>query len=171
MCNLVLFDPLIGPYQVLPLQVRVDQGAIAMKGYSTFPKAPALLQPHHEIVYCNMQDTRWGSFTLLKRSSWCILQPQPNGQTNVLDMALHHLMIRLKSQSFLECGVPLHCHYSLVHSDFEGAASDRVLSIGQIELFDILNWGQTNDLYSTESLEIQVFDHLTVCKLMTDVKL
>ena len=27
-----LFDPLIGPYQVLPLQVRVDLGAMAMKG-------------------------------------------------------------------------------------------------------------------------------------------
>ena len=37
-------------YQVLPLQTRVDQGAMAMKGYSAFPKAPALLEPHHQIV-------------------------------------------------------------------------------------------------------------------------
>ena len=44
----VLFDPLIGPYQVLPLQDRV--GAMAMKGYSEFSKAPALLEPHHQIV-------------------------------------------------------------------------------------------------------------------------
>ena len=40
---LVLFNPWIGPYQVLPLQVRVDLGAIAMKGYSAFPKAPKFL--------------------------------------------------------------------------------------------------------------------------------
>ena len=37
-------------YQVLPLRARVDQGAMAMKGYSAFPNAPALLEPHHEIV-------------------------------------------------------------------------------------------------------------------------
>ena len=36
------------PYQVLPL--RVDLGAMAMKGYSASPKAPALLEPHHQII-------------------------------------------------------------------------------------------------------------------------
>ena len=30
---LVLFNPQIGPYQVLPLRARVDLGAMAMKGY------------------------------------------------------------------------------------------------------------------------------------------
>ena len=25
-----------------------------MKGYSAFPKAPALLEPHHQIVYCHI---------------------------------------------------------------------------------------------------------------------
>ena len=34
----VLFDLLIGPYQLLPLQIRVDLGEILMKVYSTFPK-------------------------------------------------------------------------------------------------------------------------------------
>ena len=33
--------------QELPLQARVGLGAMAMKGYSAFPKAPALLEPHH----------------------------------------------------------------------------------------------------------------------------
>ncbi len=42
---LVLFNPYIGPYQVLPLQARVDMEAMAIKGYYTFPKAPALLEP------------------------------------------------------------------------------------------------------------------------------
>ena len=41
--NVKLFDPQIGPDQVLPLRVRVDQRAIAMKRYSTFPKSLALL--------------------------------------------------------------------------------------------------------------------------------
>ena len=47
---LVPFNPLIGPYQVLPLRARVDLGAMAMKGCSAFPKAPALLEPLHQIV-------------------------------------------------------------------------------------------------------------------------
>ena len=60
-------------------------------------------------------------------------------------MTLNSLMVRLQSRSSEECGLPLHCHYSEVHSG--GVAPDRVLSMGQIELFD----------------------HLTVCKQMTDV--
>ena len=35
--SLVLFDPLIGTCHVLPLWVRVDLGAMAMKGYNAFP--------------------------------------------------------------------------------------------------------------------------------------
>ena len=35
-----IFDPSIGPYQMLPLRVRVDQEVIAMKEYSTFHKSP-----------------------------------------------------------------------------------------------------------------------------------
>ena len=45
---------------MLPLWATVDLGAMAIKGYSTFPKAPALLEPHHQIIYCHIQDTRWG---------------------------------------------------------------------------------------------------------------
>ena len=47
---LVLFDPLIGPYQVLLLWARVDLGAMTIKGYFAFPKTLALLEPHHQIV-------------------------------------------------------------------------------------------------------------------------
>ena len=46
----LLFNPYIGPYQALPLWARLDLGAIAIKGYSAFPKAPALLEPGHQIV-------------------------------------------------------------------------------------------------------------------------
>ena len=44
--SLVLFNP----YQVLPFQARVDLGAMAMKGYTTFSKAPVLLEPNYQIV-------------------------------------------------------------------------------------------------------------------------
>ena len=36
--------------QMLPLQIRVDLGAVAMKRYPTSPTALALLVPHHQIV-------------------------------------------------------------------------------------------------------------------------
>ena len=77
---------------------------MAMKGYSSFPKASALLKPHHQIVlsvmsrtlvagdlplcrdavgvFCspsrlNHQDTHWWSLSPLQKCSWCLLQPQP----------------------------------------------------------------------------------------------
>ena len=51
----VQFDPQIGCFQVLPLQVRVNLRAMAMRGDSTLPKAPRL-KPHHQIVFCHIQD-------------------------------------------------------------------------------------------------------------------
>ena len=39
-----------------------------MKGYSTFPKASALLEPHHQIVLCNIQELiGWGSYPRVKK--------------------------------------------------------------------------------------------------------
>ena len=44
-----------------------------MKGYSTFPKAPASLEPHHQTVLCHIQGTHWwGDLTPLQRCSQCI---------------------------------------------------------------------------------------------------
>ena len=47
---------------MLPFWTKVDKGAMAMKGYSAFPKAPASLENHHQIVLCHIQDTHWGSY-------------------------------------------------------------------------------------------------------------
>ena len=78
--QLVLFNPQIGPYQMLSFRARVDLGAIAVKGCSAFPKAPASLELHHQIVQCHIQDTHGGGLTPLLTCSWCILLPQPTGQ-------------------------------------------------------------------------------------------
>ena len=45
---------------MLPFRTRVDLGAMAMKGCSTFPQAPASLESHYQIVLCHIQDTRCG---------------------------------------------------------------------------------------------------------------
>ena len=39
---------------VLPSRNRVNMGAMAMKEYSAFPKAPVLQQSHYQIVYCHI---------------------------------------------------------------------------------------------------------------------
>ena len=54
----VLFNLVIGPY-------HVDLEAIAMKGYSTFPKSPRI-KPHHQIDLRQIQDTRWGVLPFFK---------------------------------------------------------------------------------------------------------
>ena len=62
---------------------RVDLGTMAMKELSAFTKARAIVEPHHQIVLCHKQDTRWKGFTPLQRCSRCILQPQPTGQASI----------------------------------------------------------------------------------------
>ena len=49
-----------------PYQVRLDLGAMAINGYSAFPNAPALLKPHHQIVWCHFRDTCWGVLPLCR---------------------------------------------------------------------------------------------------------
>ena len=49
--QLVLVNTEIRPYQALPFWSRIDLGAMAMKRCSGFPKAPALLEPHHSQCY------------------------------------------------------------------------------------------------------------------------
>ena len=41
-CRTVLFDPLIGPYQMLLLRVKMDLGPMVMKRYSIFPWSLAI---------------------------------------------------------------------------------------------------------------------------------
>ena len=66
-------------YQVLSLWARLDLGVVAMKRHSAFPKAPVLLEPHHQIVQCYILETHWGTLTPQQRYTQCILQPQLTG--------------------------------------------------------------------------------------------
>ena len=43
----------------------MDLGAMAMKRYFVFPKAPALLEPCHQIVSCHILDPCWGGGVFL----------------------------------------------------------------------------------------------------------
>ena len=62
---------------MLTLRVRVDLGVMAMKGYSAFVKAPALLKPHHQMQFRVISEHSLVRVLSLKqRYSRCILQPQ-----------------------------------------------------------------------------------------------
>ena len=56
MSKIVIFQAIqfsigtINFYQALLFGTRVDVGAIVMKGYYAFPKAPAVLEYHYQIV-------------------------------------------------------------------------------------------------------------------------
>ena len=54
-CPIVLFDPEIGPNQVLSLRVRVEQGMMTMKEYSAFSKAPGQ-ESNDQMVLCHIWD-------------------------------------------------------------------------------------------------------------------
>ena len=81
---LVLFNPLIGPYQVLPLRARVDLGAMAMKGVLRIPQSsstPGTLPSDCLVSYPG--HSLGGGLTPLQRCSQCILQPQLTGQREI----------------------------------------------------------------------------------------
>ena len=63
-----------------PLWSRVDLGAVVVKGHSAFPKAPALLEPYHQIVKCHIQDTRWRVLPLRRHAAGIFYSPSRRGQ-------------------------------------------------------------------------------------------
>ena len=58
---------------MLPPRARVDLGVMAMKGYSTLPKASALAEPHHQIVWSHIQDSHWEEVLPLSREAVSVL--------------------------------------------------------------------------------------------------
>ena len=87
-CQTDLFDPLIGPYQVLPFPDRVDLGATAMKGKPAFLKIPVLLELNHQIVITR---THFGCLTPLQRSIQYILQIQPTQFSHIYLLGITQL--------------------------------------------------------------------------------
>ena len=75
------------------------------------------------------------------------MRVRPVPPMSILDMALNHLMMKLQTWSFEECGVLLYDYYFQVHSRPGMLAGCRVQSMGSIEFFELL----------------------TACKQMTDV--
>ena len=94
-----------------------------MKGYFAFPKAPALLEPHHQIVYCHIQDTRWGG-------SYPSVEKQPVYSTAPADWTIHKLMPAIGNKKS-----KLKIHFSTANSLEEGKLGSKQLCSAQKSSF------------------------------------
>ena len=78
---LVLFNPLIGPYQVLPLRAGVDLEQWQWRGTPHFPKLQHWWNFTIRLFSVISRTLVRGGLTPLQRCSQCILQPKLTGQS------------------------------------------------------------------------------------------
>ena len=102
---------------MLPLQVRVDLGVMAIKGYFAFPKAPAFLEPHHQMQLMSYPYVtgccNWSFFALF----------------NVVFILMHLRYLPCWRVLFLLFSWYIYCHHSDVKSC---TASSTFLSSGSL---------------------------------------
>ena len=85
-------------------------GAKTMKGYSTFPKNPALLKPHHQIFTVISKTFVWGVLLLCRDSVAVFYSPNRLG-----------ILFRSKNSEYeFKNGNCIRCLYTflVVHNDF-----------------------------------------------------
>ena len=113
-----------GLHPVLPFRPRVDLGAMAIKGCSAFPKAPASLETYHHIVNAIL---RGGVLPLCRRAVGYIPQPQPTGQGSEQVLPLQvtvdlGVMLMKEYFTFLKVpGLEFHnqMHFSVISRTFD----------------------------------------------------
>ena len=115
----------IRPYQVLSLRSRVDLGAMAMKGYSVFPKPPVLLKPHHQIVWC-----RWGSLTVCKEAVGVFYSPSRLGNLNNCWYAIKQL-----NQTKSNLSLPLSHTHTHTHTNTHTLSLSLSLSLSRVSYY------------------------------------
>ena len=121
-CKLANID--VGKYFLRPIDKHFKQDNILHKifnrktlkiSYSCTKNMSQIMNSHdNELINKFHCPVGWGC--RIHRLHLCrgVRPPPP---TSVLDMTVNHLMVRFQQcRSFGECGVPLHCHRSQVHS-------------------------------------------------------
>ena len=71
--SFVLFEPLIGPYQVLQLRARVDPGVVAIKDTQHSPKLPYYWSLTIRLLSVISRNTCWGVLPLCREAVGVIL--------------------------------------------------------------------------------------------------
>ena len=80
---------------MLPLWARVDLGAMAVKGYSAFLKASAILEPHY---LCHIQDTRCGGWSYPFAEVLSVYSTAPADWTRLLFLVIWNHIIPWKKK-------------------------------------------------------------------------
>ena len=84
--------------------------------YNTWHTETLLLHPS----FLHSQINQYGRlFTSGPSKTFTFLESIRGGHLHGLTLILKNLMVKLQLWSFGECGVPIHCHCSQVHSDPE----------------------------------------------------
>ena len=86
--------------------VRVDQGTMALKEYSVFPKAPAVLKSRCQIVSIHIKDICWGVLSFYWDPVGVFYSPELTGPDKLwsLQMFLLLMFTRVYSVSLCVCG-------------------------------------------------------------------
>ena len=87
----------ICPYRMLLLEAWVNLKAMAIKGYSTFPKAPRL-EPYCQMVSCHIQNISLVVGVLpLRRDVVCVFySPKQSGQYTYMFLSISTLFISIR---------------------------------------------------------------------------
>ena len=133
--NMLVFDSITSKHLTVRLQTSTRLFKMLTRNYPfvnnththTHRHTHTHTHTHIYIYICIYCPVGWGC--RIHRLLLCRGVRHP--PTGVLDMTRNNLMVRFhQGWSFGECGVPLYCHWSKVHSGPEWQYLIRVLSMG-----------------------------------------
>ena len=125
---------------------------MAMKGCSTFPKAPALLEPHHQIVSCYIQDTHWGGGSYPSAEVLSVYSTAP-ADWAIYILIYIYIYMKIVSLLYLRHRESFYVTQFLESKAFAGEA----LTFGEISFLILLSLVQTSDIFSHLTLKPSIF--------------
>ena len=89
--------------------------------------------------------------------------PRQVGKTTPqIDMTQNHLIFRLQSRNFRECGLHLHCYYFQIYSDFSFKRFIRVLVVHPYGRTDAATTRKKSRFILSESSNFHMIDKLSI---------
>ena len=152
---------------MLPLRVRVDLGAMAMKGYSVFPQSPSITGTLHSdcLVSYPGHSLGGGFYPSAEVQSGVFYSPSRLGNCMKIDMPLNQVTKPKQNYTsptfvgwarillLLECRItPIYCYFCSI------LAPSTSISEGPIYV-------SNNPAWKVLVLNRNIWNHTTVCKL------
>ena len=83
--NVTSIEPIDRTLSGVTALVQSGSGSDGNEGLLHIPQSSSITEASPSDSLMSYQDTHWGRLTPMQRSSWCILQPQPNGLTERME--------------------------------------------------------------------------------------